>query len=75
MELDVETACPPRLHSHVRRIQVPVDHIAVYKASRLGVETPIVLDYQIMHCTTDIVSRSTDVAHGCWLAQRSHAAL
>jgi hypothetical protein len=75
MELDVETACPPRLHSHVRRIQVPVDHIAVYEASRLGVESPIVLDYQIMHCTTDIVSRSTDVAHGCWLAQRSHAAL
>jgi hypothetical protein len=66
MEPDVETACPPRLHRHVRRIQVPVDHIAVFKASRLGVGNPIVLNHQIMRRTTDIVSRSTGVAQSRW---------
>jgi hypothetical protein len=60
LEPDVETACPPRLHRHVRRIQVPVDHIAVYKASRLGVENPIVLNLQTVHRATSIVSRSTE---------------
>lgn len=62
MAPDVDTAYPLRLCCHVRRVQVPVDHITLHKASRLGMENPMMLDDQDMRCTTGIMLRSITAA-------------